>query len=439
MATHIGAVSALDLKTALDRYLLATLRPVALGLMGLFGLLAAVNPFMPGGRPGFMLAWELGIVALYGATWAVLRQGWIAPRASHAVALLMALMPLTDTLLHTYFKGDPLETLGFTILLFGVAFFFMAPAWFFGFLALALGAWTVTARAAIAPSLLDDLSLIVVEAGVLAIVMFFVRLEAQRRLETMRLVAEHRGELLERQNKRLLEVDELKSGFVSAVSHDLRTPLTSIQGYAEFLEDGIGGTLTAQQREYVNQIMLGSARLEHLVDDLLDFARIEAGTFQLRWEHVELAGKASEIAESLRPIVQEHAQRLDLELGERDGVVWMDPHRIGQVLTNFLSNAIKFTPRGGRLALRVRHQDGRLRCEVEDTGPGIAAADLPLLFKRFSQLGQGREKGGTGLGLAISKAIVDAHGGEIGVDSQPGNGSIFWFTLPDGAEPAGRI
>jgi signal transduction histidine kinase len=432
-------VSPRDLKTALDRHLLGSLRSIALGLAVIFGILAVVNPLMPGGKPALMLGWELGILAGYLAIWWLVRAGAVPEPWAQPVGLVMALMPLSDTLMHTYFKHDPLETLGFTVLLFGVAFFFVSPPWFFGFLALALGAWTAVARAAIAPAMFDDLALIVIEAGLLAIVMFLVRVRAQRRLETLRMVAERRGEQLALQNAQLLEVDKLKSGFVSAVSHDLRTPLTAIQGYAEFLEDELGGPLTPQQRDYVAQIMLGSARLEHLVDDLLDFARIEAGTFQLRWEQVELATKAAEIARSLQPIVIEHAQELELELDGRDRAIWMDPNRIGQVLTNFLSNAIKFTPKGGRLALRVRYEGDLLRCEVQDGGPGIAEADLPRLFKRFSQLGPGREKGGTGLGLAISKAIVDAHGGEIGVRSRPGQGATFWFTLPDRPEPAGAI
>ena len=129
------------------------------------------------------------------------------------------------------------------------------------------------------------------------------------------MVAERRGEQLARQNAQLLEVDKLKSGFVSAVSHDLRTPLTAIQGYAEFLEDELGGPLTPQQRDYVGQIMLGSARLEHLVDDLLDFARIEAGTFQLRWEQVELATKAAE-REAFLPEIRRALGRREPDIGQ---------------------------------------------------------------------------------------------------------------------------
>ncbi len=226
------------------------------------------------------------------------------------------------------------------------------------------------------------------------------------------------------------EVDRLKTEFVNAVSHELRTPLTSILGYAEFLEDGLGGDLTPQQAEYVQQIEVGAQRLTRLVDDLLDFARLEAGTFKLRVAPDDLGEKVREVVDSLRPQAQEAQLSLSVDLPPEALVVPMDAHRIGQVLLNLVNNAIKFTPPGGEVQVRVVREDGGLRGEVSDTGVGIAAADLPRLFLKFSQLDPGLHKGGTGLGLSIAKAIIEAHGGEIGVESEPGRGSTFWFTLP---------
>jgi signal transduction histidine kinase len=227
------------------------------------------------------------------------------------------------------------------------------------------------------------------------------------------------------------EVTQAKTLFVNAVTHELRTPLTTIRGYGEFLEEGLGGSLSAQQADYVHQIDRAARRLESLVDDLLDYARIEAGVFTLRCERADLVARVREVAESFLPQVREAKVALELDLPTEPVLLEMDAVRVGQVLTNLLANALKFTPPGGRIALAVRREDGHVRCEVADTGPGIAEADLSRLFKRFSQLDEGvRRRAGTGLGLSISKALVEAHGGQIGVVSTPGQGSTFWFTLP---------
>jgi hypothetical protein len=244
------------------------------------------------------------------------------------------------------------------------------------------------------------------------------------------------GELRE-QYEKLKQLDILKGEFVNAVSHDLRTPLTTIMGYAEFLEDEIGGAITPTQAEFVEQIQKSARRLEGLVDDLLDFARIEAGTFRLRLAPGDLREPAREIAESLRPQAEEAHLHVELALPESPLITRMDARRIQQVLTNLLHNAIKFTPAGGTITVRACDLGEGLRCEVQDTGPGIAEADKAKLFQRFSQLQRGMAKGGTGLGLSISKSIVEAHGGAIGVDSQPGNGSCFWFWLPKASSDAG--
>ncbi|GEM_PF-1928585 len=236
---------------------------------------------------------------------------------------------------------------------------------------------------------------------------------------------------LKSQYEQLQRLDRLRTTLFNMVSHDLRTPLTSIVGYSEFLEDGIGGRLPSQQLQYVQQIKMAAKRLEFIVSDLLDYARMQAGTFQLRLESADFSQKVQEIAESMRPQMDE--KELDFMFFHQAGplVTQMDQQRVGQVVANLLHNAIKFSPVGGCLRIRVRREGANLLCEIEDSGIGIAAEDLSKLFKEFSQLENGKQKGGTGLGLSICKAVVTAHGGQIGVRSELGKGSTFWFTLPD--------
>jgi PAS domain S-box-containing protein len=238
------------------------------------------------------------------------------------------------------------------------------------------------------------------------------------------------AEALEEQNQQLKELDRVKSLLLNQVSHELRTPLTSLMGYAELLEDHVGGPLTDEQTKFVKQIERSTLRLQRLVDDLLDFARIEAGTFRLNLEDHDMVAKVQEITESLALQAQEAGLVVHTELPETPVTLRMDPVRVGQVLINLINNAIKFTPRGGHVTVRVHPQGDTVRCEVADTGPGIAPADQTKLFVRFSQLAAGARHGGTGLGLSICKALVDAHGGHIGVESREGEGATFWFELP---------
>lgn len=237
-----------------------------------------------------------------------------------------------------------------------------------------------------------------------------------------------RERIQEDQILKLREVDRLKSDFLNAASHELRTPLASVAGYAEFLEDRMGGPLTEEQSGYVAEIQKGSRRLQLLVDDLLDFARIEAGTFALACQETDLRRLLLEGVASLRPQAEEARLSLEVSLPEAPQTIIADPQRVGQVILNIVGNALKFTMPGGRIEVKLLPQPDEMRVEIHDTGVGIPPELHERLFERFFQVDPSltRTRGGTGLGLAISKSIVEAHGGNIGVKSEP----KFWFTLP---------
>ena len=226
------------------------------------------------------------------------------------------------------------------------------------------------------------------------------------------------------------ELDRLKGDLISAVSHEMRTPLTAVRAYAEFLEDEIGGPLTPEQHGFVAELQRGARRLEMLIDDLLDFARIDAGTFRLQIDHADLGEKIREVAQAQAAAAAEGRLTLWVDLPDGELPVRMDMRRIAQVLDELLTNAVRFTPGGGRIEVHAHREGDWVRCEVRDSGVGIDAKDHPKLFRRFSQLPEGLNRGGTGLGLALCKTIIERHGGHIGVESELGRGCRFWFTLP---------
>lgn len=238
---------------------------------------------------------------------------------------------------------------------------------------------------------------------------------------------------LQQANARLLELDRLKTNLVNTVSHELRTPLTSIKGYVEFLLDEVGGGLTAQQRDFASRIEQGADQLEELIDDLLDYARLEAGGLRVVRSACDLVALIQSVIETLDPQARARGVVLAPLAASAPMVIMADERRVRQVLVNLLGNAIKFTAAGGRVWTTLEARDGEACVAVHDEGVGLAPEHMPRLFDRFYQVNHAdtRDHGGTGLGLAISKGLVVAHGGTIGVNSPgPGQGSTFWFCLP---------
>jgi two-component system phosphate regulon sensor histidine kinase PhoR len=227
----------------------------------------------------------------------------------------------------------------------------------------------------------------------------------------------------------LRRVESMRRDFVANASHELKTPLTSIRGYAERLSDQ---KLPDGAVRAVEAIAGNARRLQVLVEDLLELSRIESGSMPLRPEAVSTAELARRLLADLDPRLRAGQLEADVDAAGDTGA-WVDRRALEQILVNLLDNAIKYTPAGGRIAVRIGEgEGGRLQLAVEDTGIGIPRKDLPRIFERFYRVDPGRSRalGGTGLGLAIVKHLVQAVGGQVGVESQPGHGSCFWVALP---------
>jgi signal transduction histidine kinase len=236
---------------------------------------------------------------------------------------------------------------------------------------------------------------------------------------------------LSRKGRELEVASQHKSDFLASMSHELRTPLNAIIGFSQVLRQGLFGPVNEKQAEYLDDILSSGHHLLSLINDVLDLSKVEAG-------QVELDVASFSLREALERgvvMVREPASRrgiaLALEHAPDLDLVDGDERRLSQVVYNLLSNAVKFTPRGGRVVLASAQVDGEVHVSVTDTGPGIAAADREWIFEEFHQTDVGlRQQEGTGLGLALSKRLVELHGGRIWVESEPGYGSRFVFTLP---------
>jgi signal transduction histidine kinase len=261
---------------------------------------------------------------------------------------------------------------------------------------------------------------------------FADRLEVTNRDELGSLAAKvnRTSDELQRLYQELETASRHKSDFLATMSHELRTPLNAIIGFSEVLREEISGELNEDQLAEVEEVTAASEHLLSLVNDVLDLAKIEAGSMEL-----ELSDVA--IPELLRSAVSLHSERairggvdLALKSEPEEITVTADERRVRQVVFNLLSNAIKFTPPDGRVDVSARADDGEVEIAVTDTGPGIAPAELEPIFEEFEQTSEGKKAEGTGLGLPLSRKLIELHGGRLWVESEPGHGSTFRFTLP---------
>jgi signal transduction histidine kinase len=236
---------------------------------------------------------------------------------------------------------------------------------------------------------------------------------------------------IEDKSRQLQIASQHKSEFLANMSHELRTPLNAIIGFSEVLYERMFGEINEKQAEYLADILESGRHLLSLINDILDLSKIEAGRMELELTDFSLPGTI----DNTLTLVRERATRRGISLGcmvdERLGMIRADERKVKQVLLNLLSNALKFTPEGGKISVSAALQDGMAEISVTDTGVGIAPEDQQAVFEEFRQVGTAAKKvEGTGLGLAISRKFIELHGGRIWVKSQIGRGSTFAFTLP---------
>ena len=237
---------------------------------------------------------------------------------------------------------------------------------------------------------------------------------------------------LERENRQIQEANRLKSQFLANMSHELRTPLTAIIGFADLLQMGAVAHDAPQHKVFLGHIGSSGRHLLRLINDVLDLSKVESGKFEFFAESFDLAVLVKEVRDVLQSEIERKHLRVVADIEPTLGNLVLDPSRLKQVLYNYLSNAIKFTPPSGLITVRARASGARhFRLEVEDTGAGIAAADRPRLFTAYQQLDAGLDKKteGSGLGLALTRLLVMAQGGRVGVRSAPGVGSVFDLVL----------
>ena len=284
------------------------------------------------------------------------------------------------------------------------------------------------------PCTQEDLDLLMTIANHVSIAIDNAR--SYKALEQLNLTLEQRVQertkALEAANARLREHDRLRSLFVSTVSHELRTPMTSMKGLVENMLDGLTGNLTDRQSFYLERVKHNVERLARMSNELLDLTRIDAGGMQLFRTQLSLNDLVKEVVDTLQPAARQKSLSLSARMKSGIPEISADRDKLHQVLTNLISNAIKFTKPGGEIMLDGCLKDNNLiQISIRDTGCGIPPNEIPHIFERFYR-GESVavESRGAGLGLAISKSLIELHGGQIWVESVPGKGSCFYVTLP---------
>jgi len=239
---------------------------------------------------------------------------------------------------------------------------------------------------------------------------------------------------LNKMSRQLKEIDQMKSDFVTSVTHELRSPLTSLTMYIDLFLKGGAGELNDKAKKFLTIMERSNNRLSRFIDDLLDMAKIERGKMEIKKEPLGILPIVSETVQLMKPQADEKDIEITMDISDNLPLVFVDGDRTRQIITNLLSNSIKFTPEKGKVSIKIQDEGEHVQVSISDTGIGIPPEQINRIFDKFEQVREVRErvKGpkGTGLGLAIVKSLVEAQGGKIWVESEVDKGSTFYFTLP---------
>lgn len=256
--------------------------------------------------------------------------------------------------------------------------------------------------------------------------------EKREQLEQLNLQLLENNRELNEANTKLRELAEMKEEFLALTTHDLRSPLTVISGVINFFTSGRLGELSPEQQNMVSMMERNTQSLIELVNDLLDASKLESGTMRLDLSSIDLHSVVKELSETMGPLAKEKSLSLENNLPEDLPLIEADRAKLRRILVNLLSNALKFTNRDGRVEIKAEEVHGQVLICISDTGVGIAPEDVARLFDKYEQARSRATRGekGTGLGLYITRQLVELHGSQIKVESEPGRGSTFCFTLP---------
>lgn len=415
--------SALDgassFEEGLDRVLLGNLPIVGLAVAIAFLLAVILRLLGQAEGPAFVhLTLPVAMMTLCMGVAIASRLPGFKPAWAHPVLTALVVVLTCQTAYRYVWGEQPYESLNFVMILVGVGGLYTRWLWFLVTFVSVGAVWAFTLSWMPVPVRSIPLELLEWFTSALALsALFFI---SRRRA----------FEAYHEQACRLVQVNALKNAFVNDLVHELRNPLVAVRGFAELLEDGVGGPLSPEQRVFVEQIQRNTERQERRLNDLLDEARIESGEFRLARREIDWGASIREVVSDLAGGARARGVSLVFEGPEAPVPAYVDPERIAQIVMNLVGNALKFSPDGATIRVRASATERKLALSVRDEGPGIALVDQGRLFQRFSQLEAGRSIGGSGLGLAICKTLVEAHGGTLGVESVPGRGACFWVELP---------
>ncbi|MEA3204393.1 MAG: hypothetical protein QOI63_2075 [Thermoplasmata archaeon] len=429
---------AAELRRALQAFVAQSLRTMTLWMGGLFLLFVPLDAWLSGPHGRVLALLDAALAALFLAVHLLARRGVIRERFADAAmgGVALAVLPyLTANLLATQ---DPVQSAGWALWQVCLSLLVLSWPWLLALLAASNLLWALLVLRMPPQPAWSQYVFVLASATVISIVAHAVRLRNIRHLEGLRIAERLQREALETARREAHEmaaarqVNEAKTRFINAAAHELSTPMTPIVLQVAVLRGREAGNLTERQRRAVEVLARNVTRMNALLHDVLDSARLQSDRFLLAKAPTDLATILAEAVADYEDAAREKAIAVRLACPQHL-VVPADAKRIAQVIGNLLGNAIDYTPVGGSVTVAARGEAGGAHVEVTDTGAGIAPEEAGRLFQAFAQVHERKDPRtpGTGLGLYISKGIVEHHGGAIGCTSAGANlGATFWFTLP---------